>query len=126
MQQEHFFAVGASADSDTPTLTVFEAREGAALVVSLAGELDFASRDVAARALDAASARGGRVVVDLSELTFLDAGGLGMFVAARRNASEYGGRLSVRRPTSTALRLFDLTGLGSLVDPEQTELSSTG
>lgn len=75
--------------------------------------------------LDASSSRGlpeqlqgplgSLVVIDLSELTFMDSSGLGAIHAARRLAIKDGGTLVVCRPQPIVLRVLELTGLDTWV-----------
>jgi anti-anti-sigma factor len=51
------------------------------------------------------------LVVDLSEVTFMGACGLGVLVRALGEARRSGGDLVLRNPTSTTMRMLDLTGL---------------
>lgn len=55
--------------------------------------------------------RATRVVVDLTDVTFLDSTALGTLVGAVRQAREQGGTLRIVTPTSPAARIFELTGL---------------
>jgi anti-sigma B factor antagonist len=51
------------------------------------------------------------VIVDLSEVGFLDSTGLGALVAGRTSASEAGGSLPVVCDRERILKLFKITGL---------------
>jgi anti-sigma B factor antagonist len=56
------------------------------------------------------------VVVDLSEIGFLDSTGLGALVAARSTAAEGGGRLPVVCDRERILKLFRITGLDGVFE----------
>jgi anti-sigma B factor antagonist len=56
------------------------------------------------------------VIVDLSEVGFLDSTGLGTLVAARTSATESGGALPVVCDQERVLKLFRITGLDSVFD----------
>jgi anti-sigma B factor antagonist len=100
--------------SDTPIqdglLTVQQLDEGAQLRVSLRGELDLANAKTAEEALTEALASNKKVLIDLSELEFLDSTGIALLVAAlQRSDAE---RLSfLPSKTSGVRRLLNLTGL---------------
>jgi anti-anti-sigma factor len=85
-------------------------------VVCLAGELDLGS-DVELRALfDKIAGHGAAVtVVDLSEVTFIDAHGIGLIVAAHRSAVERGRVLGVVGLRGPVEYVFSLFPLGDLV-----------
>ena len=51
------------------------------------------------------------VVVDLSELEFIDSSGLGVLVGALKRFDASGHRLTLRSPTSAIQRVFAITGL---------------
>src|SRR3979411_2270815 len=86
-------------------------------IVSGGGEVDRATTPRLRQALDEVQTHGERsaasltVVVDLSDVTFMDANGLGLLVAAARRALHDGGELVLRDPTRRPLRLLELTSL---------------
>jgi anti-sigma B factor antagonist len=70
-------------DLRQPVVTAVEQR-GDAVVVRLAGELDlYNAADARAAIGEAAGQKPERVVVDLSQVTFIDSTGLGVFVEGR-------------------------------------------
>ncbi|WP_157892125.1 MULTISPECIES: STAS domain-containing protein [Frankia] len=85
--------------------------------VEVRGEIDLASVGALRSALFAA-VRGGSptVVVDLAEVDFLDALGLGALVAARTRARASGQRLVVIGARPLTYRLFALTNLAAPFD----------
>jgi anti-anti-sigma factor len=58
--------------------------------ISLSGELDMSSAPELDRVLEAAVERGGTVLVDLSELTFMDSTGINAFLKASLSLSGRG------------------------------------
>ncbi|TDD46353.1 anti-sigma factor antagonist [Nonomuraea terrae] len=86
--------------------------ESSPTVVALSGEIDLCTGDAVRRRLTAALCAGDRVVVvDLSRVTFCDAGGLGLLVAAHRRARTQGVTLWFRGPGPRMTRLLNITGL---------------
>lgn len=89
----------------------------AVLVVTVTDALDAGStprvRDEVAQAV---AARPGRLVVDLSDCRFVDAGALAMLVEAHRRLVEQGGLLTLRGCSPRVLRLLSLTGLRRVFD----------
>ena len=79
-------------------------------VAFLAGELEADTAERARAAVNAALAHAsGRVVVDLSALTFCDSTGVRVLAGALRRA---GGRpVVLRNPHSTVRKVLDLTGM---------------
>jgi anti-anti-sigma factor len=84
-------------------------------VLALSGELDLSNADrfsdELARAEDGASPPS-RIVLDLSELEFIDSTGIAILVAAHRRLNGDDVRLQLVRSRSAAVRrVFSLTGL---------------
>ena len=89
-------------------------------LVRIAGEVDIAVREEFDTALRAACTGVARdVTVDLSEVTFMDAGALNVIVAqSNRLTSEHGRRLVIRGASGVVRRMFVLTGCAELLDDE--------
>lgn len=99
---------------------------GTDTVLRLGGELEEASVERARAALEQALAQPGRqLVLDLSELEFMDSTGIWLMVEAHRRCVEAGIRLSLegspRPAVAQALRLSGVEGLlsGSRQNPAQ-------
>lgn len=102
-------------DSQPDGKVVFRLRSsriGDAVVVEVAGEVDMATAPELARAIDAGLDGAGRVVVDLSEATFLDSSALNTLVHCQRGLAEEGVAFSVVSPSGRVLRkVFEITRL---------------
>lgn len=102
-------------------LTISEQIEAGRTVISVSGEVDLHSapqlRDRLTAALDA---HGAAVVLDLSEVGFLDSTGLGVLVAARARANECGGAIPLVCTQDRILKLFTITGLDNVFDVHST------
>jgi anti-sigma B factor antagonist len=86
--------------------------QGAHAVVALAGDLDIVSAEPLGRRLDALPAQGfTRIVVDLAELAFCDASGLGILVKTAVRAAHCGGWLRLSAPKPMVVRIIDITNL---------------
>ena len=97
--------LGSHAD---PVLGV--SRKGDAIVVALIGELDLYNAPALREALlDAAGRAPRRLVVDLSEVTFLDSTALGALVQARSALPE--GEFALAAPRLEARRALEVSGL---------------
>lgn len=81
--------------------------------VSLAGELDLACRDRVEQAIgQAVHADGTRsVLVDLSDLEFIDSSGIAMLLKGRRQADGAGVAYRVSAPTGIVEQVLSLTGV---------------
>ena len=85
-------------------------------VVALAGDIDLATiPEARALVLAAVAAQPGcTVLVDVSAVTFMDSTGLGMLVAAHRQAEDGGGRIVLTGPTPPVRKVLEVTGLDKI------------
>ncbi len=85
---------------------------GGTLVFRLRGSLDLATAPTVRAALTDATDKGGHhIVVDLTQLEFLDSTGLGVLIGAHRRAAERGGSLRLIVHDGPISRLLNITGL---------------
>jgi len=86
-------------------------------VLTVHGEADMYSAPALQDALSSLLDAGGRaVVVDLTQVVFLDSTGLGVLVSARTRATENDQRLPVVCEDGRILKLFRITGLESVFE----------
>lgn len=84
------------------------------LTVTISGEIDIAT----CRAMREALATGpgpAHLEVDMSAVTFIDASGIGVLLAARRQAVDAGGSLSLRAPSWAVRRVTGVLGLDEVL-----------
>ena len=84
---------------------------GSVVVIRVRGEVDTATAPQMGQAIDAQLARRRRVVLDLSEVEFMDLHGLAVLMRASRRTRVEGGSFAVDRPAPCVLRLFELVRL---------------
>lgn len=85
-------------------------REGDTHEVAAAGELDLLTSPALARELSTAHDSGAqRVVLDLSDLTFVDCAGLRVILCMNARSNDRPGRFLVRRGPPNVHRVFSLT-----------------
>jgi len=87
------------------------------VVVELSGEVDVLTVATFGCVLDALFDAGRRdIVVDVAELDFMDASGLGAIgpMSSRLRGSD--GVLTIRSPSPMVRRLLDITGMGDLIE----------
>jgi len=93
-----------------------ETIEGAWPVVKADGEIDLSNIDELRSALDAAIARSPKaVVIDFTDIVYIDSAGVAVVISAYRRVSKVGGALGIVKPSSPAVRrVLDLIGMQSL------------
>jgi anti-anti-sigma factor len=101
-----------------PAFGVQEERRAGAVVVRLSGEVDVAASGAVRARVDGAA--GGPLVVELSEVTFVDSSGLRELLRARMECERLGGRLVLACVPPVLARLLDLTGTTSMFAAEPT------
>lgn len=77
-------------------------------VVRVTGDVDLLTADLLHDRLRRAMRLGGLLLVDLSEVAFMDCAGVGVLVRCRAQA---GGRLHLYRPPRSLTRIQELTGM---------------
>jgi anti-sigma B factor antagonist len=110
-------------------LTFTEAAVGGHAVVAVRGEIDMHSAGKLSERLISRLGPGpAPLIVDLTEVGFIDSTGLGALVAARNQAQESGSVLRVVCPQERLLKLFRITGLDSVfgVFPTVAEAAEAG
>ena len=81
-------------------------------VVAAVGEFDMANRDALhGQLLEAANGGAGRVVLDMSQMTFADCSVLGALLEVRNRIMADGGTLTLAGAQRTVMRVFEVTGL---------------
>lgn len=86
--------------------------ENGTLIFKLRGSLDLATAPTVRAALTEATEKGNHdLLVDLTQLEFLDSTGLGVLIGAHRRAAERGGSLRLVIADGPISRLLNITGL---------------
>jgi anti-anti-sigma factor len=101
---------------DHPLLTIESTEQDDALVVALAGEFDLASAQLVDEELARAQESYAVVILDLSQVTFMDSSGLHVVLGVDARMRESGSTLRVVPGSPQVQRLFELTGAASRLD----------
>lgn len=90
------------------------------IVISAVGELDLSTVDsFRSTVMDAVGdSASSPVVIDLMQVTFIDSTTLSVLVGAHKQLSAQNRQLTIRTRQPLVLRLFDITGLTSLLKIE--------
>lgn len=95
-----------------------ELRDGV-VRIALCGELDMTTVPTLERHLAESEGDGAmEIVLDLSDLTFMDSTAVHAFLAAHHRAKTRGQKLTLVRPSRFARRVFELTGTQFLLGGE--------
>jgi anti-sigma B factor antagonist len=91
------------------------------IVIKLQGEVDLYAapelKDHVNRAIESGKTK---LVLDLSEATFIDSTTLGILVSGMKRLRPRGGMLAVLCPDPTMARIFDITGLNRMFSVHET------
>jgi anti-anti-sigma factor len=98
-------------DISDGTLAVRTSTEGDTCRVALRGELDLANAATAEAALEEALGGEQQVLVDLSELEFIDSTGIALLVSALTRDGDGAGLRFVPSRSPAVTRVLELTGL---------------
>jgi len=85
-------------------------------VLTLSGEVDLAVAPTVGAELSALIARHpDGVIIDVSDVSFMDSSGLNVFIVAFKALREYNGRLAIVAANDPIVRLFEIAGLSGLL-----------
>ena len=91
------------------------------IVIKLQGEVDLYAapelKDHVNRAIESGKTK---LILDLSEATFIDSTTLGILVSGMKRLRPRGGMLAVLCPDPTMARIFDITGLNRMFSVHET------
>ena len=111
---------GAEAYGAYVPLSANVSREPLAAIVRLSGEIDIGTtaslRHVVQELLETDAES---VVLDLSDVRFMDSSGVGVLVAAHRRAKARGVALTLRHPSTIVANVLKLTGVDQLIPIER-------
>ena len=87
------------------------------LVIHVGGEIDHHSAVAVRTGIDAeiASKRPSRVLLELSDVDFMDSSGLGLIMGRFALVKQYGGTLAVLDPSPAVLKIMKLAGMERMI-----------
>jgi anti-sigma B factor antagonist len=92
-----------------------EPHAGDLLIIKLQGEVDLYAAPELKSHVNGAIERGKKkLILDLSQTTFIDSTTLGILVSGMKRLRPRGGMLAVLCPDPTMARIFDITGLNRM------------
>ena len=87
-----------------------------ATVIHVRGEIDMATAERLRDAIEPHMGPKQTIILDFSEVEFMDSSGLNVLVQARGRLTEDGGSLVLRNPSSAAHRLLTVAGATDLLE----------
>lgn len=93
-----------------PHLSIDESTIGAALVLDVAGEIDLATAPQLEAKVTEADPEG-HLVLDMTNVTFMDSTGLRVLISAHERANENGGSLAIVAGEGPVTKLLSITGV---------------
>jgi anti-sigma B factor antagonist len=91
---------------------VTRSRSADAVILALHGELDAAAAPQLEKLLDEVRReRNPRVMLELSNLSFVDSAGVSVLIKAKKEAEKDGSEFVLRRPTEQVHRVFAVVGM---------------
>lgn len=113
------------ADTHGPITEVV--KHGQQTVVTLTGEIDLSNHAVLRAGLNDLITGGTvHLVLDMSEVTFIDSTGLGALIGTRRRVHAFHGSLAIVLDDPATLRVFEITALDKVFDLHATLASALG
>jgi stage II sporulation protein AA (anti-sigma F factor antagonist) len=97
-------------------LEVRSRRDDDVHTIALAGEMDLANAgDVERELLRAEATNAAQIVIDLSEVTFMDSTGIRLLITAHARSRTEGDRLVLKRPGPRVFRVLCIAGVDELL-----------
>lgn len=111
------------------SFAVYVARHRHILIVRLSGELDHHTAEQVRTQIEEELSTGlySDLVLNLSQLTFMDSSGLGVILGRIKRISQLGGKMVLCAVHPSITRLFELSGLFKILeryDSEQAAISA--
>ncbi len=101
-------------------------RSQGSVTLRVAGEIDMSTAPSVHEAAMVAFRHHPTLDIDLSAVTFMDSSGLQMLLATMQRAERHGGHLRLLHPTSSVLRVLEVTGVDDLFEIETNDSAASG
>lgn len=97
------------------SISIEKSTQGSTVTLAVAGEVDVSNASELRAQADAVLADGftGELVVDLSQVPYIDSTGIGVLVGAAHRAQEAGASLAVANPQKNVERVLGLLGVSA-------------
>lgn len=93
---------------------------GSVEIVKLSGEVDaYTAPELREMLIPLIEKENAEVLVDLSDIAYMDSTGLGIFIAGLKSSKKYNSTFKLSGLTPRVRRLFEITGLTDIMDLEE-------
>ena len=91
--------------------------QGRTLIISLEGELDYTQAERLRTQIDSAYEKSPckHMVMDMSNISFMDSSGIGMIIGRYKNIETRGGQLALSSMSEPLTKLYEVSGLAKIV-----------
>jgi anti-anti-sigma factor len=97
-----------------PPFSVTVSKPDGRVVIAVEGELDLAAAPQLRECLVGLPEDGEEIILDLTQLAFIDSTGLSVLVMAFNRTRAAGGSIVMRNPSQAVMRILEITGLVSV------------
>ena len=96
------------------------------LVIKLSGEIDHHSAVGVRSEIDTLvfEVRPKKLILELSDITFMDSSGLGLIMGRYALIKDLGGSLLLRAPSSAVMKILKLSGMDRIIDIEKGDIAN--
>jgi len=95
--------------------------------LTLSGEIDaYTASELTEKLVPLMKKKGNKIIVDLSDIEYMDSTGLGVFVGALKTSKKNGSELILKNLTDRVQRLFEITGLNEVIAIENDDRAKGG
>ncbi len=87
------------------------------IIVTIKGEVDIYSVDTFRGSIEETFDQGARdIILDCSELTYIDSIGMGVLIEMRNKSQELGKKIAMKNPRPNIKKLLSLTGVDRIIE----------
>lgn len=92
-------------------------RDGITLIVSIEGEIDHHTSRSLKERMDSRFIMEPvkNMIIDLSQVTFMDSAGIGLIMGRMKRVSSVGGKMSIRNPKPEIIKIIKMSNVDDLI-----------
>ena len=106
-------------DASAPAFECAAVGVNGTAVIAVRGEVDAATRPELWRCIEAAAAGSDQLVLDLTDVTFMDSSGIGVIARAHQPQGDPPLTIVLRNPRRSVMRLLEITAFDEFVTSQR-------